>query len=502
MSNRVFDYLKNKFMKPININGKINVQNLSEQPLIISGQIEIQGQSCLLKYQPMISLIISIAALIISVSIPLYILPQLNEEITHQNTLDYLLTQLPTAQNYENELQYKDAISIYENCLARITKQDYQEQYAQIHMLLGQDYSLLSDEENKIQNLQRSINSNDLALDIYTYDEFPIENSVINQIQGANYLTLAEFISPKENLEKSIEFYKSAENGITEIAENKTVQGRVRVFSPVNGLVYLTPEEFRSKKFRFRPLYLTPRLLVYTDLGLADAYHDLAIITKNSSYSNESLEYLNETYAIPTAFTLDCNAPPISDEKNSSAYALVKIHEGRDIDGFENQINAYNEALNISLGINADRYAEIQQGLGTSYYEADPNNVTNIEQSIYHYKLALAYTNKNKPFKYGKILNKLGLSYTSLGSFQDREENFEKAKSAFNEYLTIYTFEYPIPFARTHRDLAVIYSYYGDVKNNRTNYQVAQDSFDIAKVNGFFHDYSTFDSFLSAYSLN
>jgi len=394
--------------------------------------------------------------------------------------------------------QYNAAIDIYQKCLEKVTIKDYSEQYARIHLQLGYNYGLLSEKENKIQNLQKSIDSFNEALKKFTFDNYPVEYVTGKHQLGWNYLDLSEFTNKQENLEKSIDAFSSSDKGLIEILENKQVLGHVRILD-FQGLGYVTQEEYNTKVPDFGVAYVSPANNVYTQLGLADAYHDLAVLTKNSSYYNKSQESLNNAYMTRVSF--DENALAISEKSDLSAYGVVKFHEGRDIEGFDNQIRAYEEALQIS-SLSTEKFAEIQYGMGTSYYQENPNNVTNIEKSIYHYKLALANTDKNHPFKYGKILNKLGISYASLGFFKDREENFEKAKNAFNTYLTIYTFEYPIPFAETHRDLAVLYSYYGNVKNNRTNYQIAQDSFDIAKVNDFFGNFSTYESFLNLYSLN
>jgi hypothetical protein len=444
-----------------------------------------------------ISLIVAIISLGCIIYLQVIIIPSLNSQISHQNTIDYLLTQLPIAQNYEQRGQYNEAISIYENCLGKITKKDYREEYAQINMLLGQDYGFLSEEENKIQNLQKSIDSYNLALEIYTFDNYPVENIIVIQSLGNNYRDISEFTNRFGYLEKAIELYKSSEKGLKEIYENKIVPGRVRVLGP-DGLVYLTPEEFNSKNYRFRPAYLKTSVYIYNEIDLADVYYDLSKLTKNSSYYNNSKESLDNAYMARISF--DVNSPSVSEKTDLDAYALVKIHEGRDSEGFDNQINAYNESLNvISPQTNKKLYAEIQNGIGTSYFLDNPNNITNIEKSIQHYKLALAYTDQNNPFEYAKILKLLGDSYADLGTYKDKKENFEKAKNAYNTYLTIYTSDYPIPFADTNRDIVILYTMLIDVKNNRTEYQIAQDAFDIAKANNMFQNHPNYESFLNYY---
>ncbi len=364
-------------------------------------------------------------------------------------------------------------------------------------MLIGQDYGLLSEEENKIQNLQKSIDSYNLALEIYTFDNYPVENIIIIQSLANNYRDISEFNNRFVYLEKAIELYKSSEKGLKEIYENKIVPSRVRVLGP-DGLVYLTPEEFNSKNYRFRPAYLKTSVYIYNEINLADVYYDFFKLTGNASYYNNSKESLDSAYDARISF--DDNSLPVSKKTDLNAYALVKIHEGRDSEGFGNQINAYNESLNfISPQTNKKLYSEIQTGIGTSYFLDNPNDITKIEKSIQHYKLALAYTDQNNPFEYAKISKLLGDSYADLGTYKDKKENFEKAKNAYNAYLTVYTSDYPIPFAETNRDIVILYTMLTDVKNNSTDYQIAQDSFDIAEANNMFQNYPDYESFLNYY---
>jgi hypothetical protein len=163
---------------------------------------------------------------------------------------------------------------------------------------------------------------------------------------------------------------------------------------------------------------------------------------------------------------------------------------------------AYNMALNIISPLSYEhkkRFAEIQKGIGFSYFQENPNNITNIEKSIQHYKLALAYTNSNHPFEYAKILKEIATSYADLATYKDKEENFEKAKIAYDDYFKIYTSDYPVPYAETKRDVVILYTMVGDVRNNKTNYETAQDAFDIAKANNMFEKYPDYESFLNFY---
>lgn len=450
----------------------------------------------------LLSLSVALLSLGVAISIPLYFLPNQTNEITHQNTIDFLKTQFPVAQNYDRREEFKDAIDVYQKCLDRVTIRDYREEYAVINMALGQDFGSLSEKENKIQNLQKSIDYFNEALKIFNFDNYPVEYVMCKQQLGANYLSMSEFIDKKGNLEKSIDAFTSTENGLKEIYDNKQVPGHVRIIDyDTNIIGYVTPEEFKTKEPNFAFLSVNPSNFIYTQVDLADAYHDLAVITKNSSYYNQSLESLNNAYMARISFKNE--SPSVLEKGDLNAYALVKIHEGRDIVGFNNQTRAYGEALVvISPQTNKELFAEIQNGMGTSYFEGDPNNITNIEKSIYHYKLALAYSDKNNPFEYAKILKKLGDSYSDLGTYKDREENFEKAKNAYDTYLTIYTSDYPVPFAETNRDMAILYTMLKDVKNNRTDYETAQNAFDIAHVNGMWNNFSDYESFLNFYYPN
>jgi len=51
--------------------------------------------------EPRWHFVIAFLSLCVAISIPLYFLPNLTKDMTHQNVIDYLKTQFPTAQNYE-----------------------------------------------------------------------------------------------------------------------------------------------------------------------------------------------------------------------------------------------------------------------------------------------------------------------------------------------------------------------------------------------------------------
>ena len=157
-----------------------------------------------------------------------YFLPNLTSQTSHQNTLDFLKTQVPAAQDYERRGQFNEAIDVYEKCLDRISIKEFREEYAFFNLVLGQDYGFLSEQENKNANLQNSIDAYKRALDIFNFDSYPIENIAINSGLGTDYLEMSEYINRQGNLENAILSFNKSEKGIQEVYENKQVPGHVR----------------------------------------------------------------------------------------------------------------------------------------------------------------------------------------------------------------------------------------------------------------------------------
>lgn len=450
-----------------------------------------------LKWIPIIQLIVTLISLFFIILIPVYYLPNLNQQFTHQNTVDYLKEQIRSGQNYEKVGQYKDAIEIYKKCLDKITDKEFPEEYAEINLQLGNDYSLLSKKENQIQNIQLAINSYNEAQQTtdFNFDNYPIENIVLNHNLGYNYLRMSEYSNSQINLEKAIIAFKISEKRIKEVYENKTVPGHVRIMD-FQGLGYATPDEIKTKNPYFGVAYLSPYTYIFNEVDLAHAYHDLAILSNNKTYYNYSRDSLNNAFNTRISFDSEI---PVSEKRDPFAYSFVLINYAEYVDGFDNQMYAYNEALQIiTPQTDKELFAEIQKGIGTSYVEENPNNITNIEKSIQHYKLALAYTDKNKQFEYAKILKKLAYSYSILATYKDKDENFENAKNTYDTFFSIYTSDYPIAYADAKADIVVLYTTVKDVKNNKTDYKTAQDAFDIAKANNMFKKYPDYDSFLNS----
>ncbi len=448
-----------------------------------------------LKWIPIYQLIIALFSLCFIIAIPLYFLPNLNQQFTHQNTVNFLKPQMRLGQTYYFAGQTEESIEVYKNCLERITDKEYPEEYAEIKLALGSDYLVLSQKENKEQNLQLAIDSYNEAQKIIDFDHYPIEYIQMNLNLGDIYLQRSEYLEPQINLEKAIDALKKSESGIKDVYENKNVPNHVRILTS-EGLGYATLEEFNTKEPDFGISYLSPSRFILNEVNLGHVYHDLAILTNNKSYYNDSLDSLNKAFMAPTSFY--DNSMSVSDKVDLAAYAFVQMNYAECVEGFTNQINAYNDSLLIITPQNSqEQFARIHKGIGISYFKEDPNNITNIETSIEHYKLALAYTNQNNQYEHAIILKNLGDSYGDLAFFKDKEENFAKAKNAYDKFLTIYNSDYPLFYAEVKRNNAILYTSLSDVKNNKTDYETAKDAFNIAKANGFFWQFPNYESYLN-----
>ena len=68
--------------------------------------------------------------------------------------------------------------------------------------------------------------------------------------------------------------------------------------------------------------------------------------------------------AFSARVSLDNNSFPVSEKSDPFAYALVMLHYAMTVDGFDKQINAYNNSLQIiTPQTNKIQYAMIQQGI-------------------------------------------------------------------------------------------------------------------------------------------
>ena len=270
---------------------------------------------------------------------------------------------------------------------------------------------------NRMLNLELAITAHQLALKVFTREDFP-EDWAMKQNNLANAYRDRIRGDRAENLEQAISACNLA----------------LQVF---------TREDF-------------PEDWAGTQNNLANAYHD-----RIRGDQAENLEQAINAYNLALqVYTREDFPERWAMTQNNLAAAYGDRIRGNRAENLEQAINAYNLALQVYTREDfPEKWAMTQNNLANAYSDRiRGDRAENLEQAINGYNLALQVrTNKDFSQDWAATQNNLAIAYK--GRIRgDRAENLEQAINACKLAFQVYTREaFPADWARTLHNLANAY---------------------------------------------
>ncbi len=221
---------------------------------------------------------------------------------------------------------------------------------------------------------------------------------------------------------------------------------------------------YKKKAFRIRL-----KLLGEEHLDVAKSYNAIGSVYQSLDLYQKSLKYYHKAVKILNKFCSE-DHPDVAKCYNNIGVA----HDS--LGNFQEAIGYHEKALNIRIRIFGEGHPEVAQSynnLGTAYDSIIDNNSQQFKSNkdkslIYHnnaLKIRLKIYGENHP-DVAYSYNNIGVVYSSLGSFKETLENFEKA---LNIRLEVH--------GRTHPDVAKSYNNIGGVFCAQGKAQEALDAY-------------------------
>jgi len=357
--------------------------------------------------------------------------------------------QTAEALKFENSGNYQEAINTYNDLLKNWPPLLFDYQYGMIQLNLSRNYDHLADFGTGQENyLELSRDSLKQALTVFSPTRYPDKYVAIEENLGIIYQKLSEHRNRQENVQNSLNSFNLAYNALYG-------KGDINDYATF-----------------------------YMNLGI--------------TYENRGFYENNESDIQKARECFQKGLKYINIDNNPELYAKIQTNYGQVAGSFDDSLYAYREALKV---YNPEKYpfeyALLQQNLGASYLndfietgsKEYPPNTTSLDIALSHLKNTHDYfTFDKRPIDYAKIKKIEGLVYVNLGLSKDREKNFILAKNAYTESLKVRNpIDFPREYAMTNADVAFLYLYLGDVKNNSEDRAAADEAFNKA-LTGFSSD--------------
>ena len=308
------------------------------------------------------------------------------------------------------------AITGYEVALLVYTREDFPTQWANVQNNLAVAYRNRI-KEDKAENLEQAIACYEQALLVRTQSDFPVQWAATQNSLGIAYSDRIKK-DKAENLEQAIACYQQA-------------------------LLVRTQSDF-------------PVQWATTQNNLGNAYSDRIKEDKAENlekaiacYQQALLVYTREDFPVQWAAT----------QNNLGAAYRDRIKEDK-AENLEQAIACYEQALLVYTQSDFPLdWAATQNNLGAAYCDRiKEDKAENLEQAIACYKKALLVrTQWDFPLDWAMTQNNLGNAYRDRIK-EDKAENLEKAIACYQQALLVRTqSDFPLDWAMTQNNLGIAY---------------------------------------------
>jgi len=362
-------------------------------------------------------------------------------EVSQKHSIEWAMVQMNLGNIYCHRKgniveNLNQAIRYYNNALSILSKEEYCEEWANVHMNLAATYYKLGTlgHSESAENFEKAIDYAKNALEIYDDpDTYPVkwaglqhnlgviysdrrkENPANNIESAINYLEQALTVRTKEKF--SYDWADTSKNlgGIYNQRKRGDKQANLR-----KGIVYCEQalEVFTLEKY--------PVAWAETEHNLGTLYKNLAIcLEHNTEYYQKAISCLKETEKV---FRLQTKAWSMVQFELGTCYKNLGVFSQQDrAENLAKSIECYQGALAVtSSETEPFNWAEITNSLGNVYQHNEE-----YQKAIQCYQDTLQlHTPKGFPLDYIKTKYNLGNTYT-------KAEDFNNAFACYQEAINI-----------------------------------------------------------------
>ncbi|NER91839.1 MAG: CHAT domain-containing protein [Moorea sp. SIO3A2] len=353
------------------------------------------------------------------------------------------------------------AITGYEVALTLYTREDFPFDWGLTQRNLGNAYFNRITGQ-KAENLEIAIACYQLALEVHTHEAFPVEWAKIQYNLGLAYSNRITG-QKSQNLEEAIACYKLAEVRTREAFPEDWANTQFRL-----GLAYrnrIKGEKAENieeaiacyqEALRVRTFEAFPIDWAMTQYNLGNAYGD-RIKGEKAENIEDAIAYYQEALRVRT---FEAFPEKWANTQNNLGNAHSNRIKGEKAENIEDAIACYQEALRVHT-FEAFTYdwASTQNNLGNAYRDRiKGEKAQNIEDAIACYQEALrVHTFEAFTYDWARTQNNLGNAYGDRIK-GEKAQNIEDAIACYQEALRVRTFEaFPIDWAMTQYNLGNAY---------------------------------------------
>ncbi|WP_287357623.1 CHAT domain-containing protein [Moorena sp. SIO3B2] len=354
------------------------------------------------------------------------------------------------------------AITGYEVALTLYTREDFPFDWGLTQRNLGNAYFNRITGQ-KAENLEIAIACYQLALEVHTHEAFPVEWAKIQYNLGLAYSNRITG-QKSQNLEEAIACYKLAEVRTREAFPEDWANTQFRL-----GLAYrnrIKGEKAENieeaiacyqEALRVRTFEAFPIDWAMTQYNLGNAYGD-RIKGEKAENIEDAIAYYQEALRVRT---FEAFPEKWANTQNNLGNAHSNRIKGEKAENIEDAIACYQEALRVrTFEAFPEKWADTKNNLGNAYgHRIIGEKAQNIEQAIACYQEALRVrTFEAFPEKWADTKNNLGNAYGDRIK-GEKAKNIEEALVCYQEALRVYTFEaFPEKWAITQNNLGIAYA--------------------------------------------
>lgn len=372
------------------------------------------------------------------------------------------------------------------------TEDNKRYKYAMTKNNLGLSYCNLSRIEDTLSNLNKSIKSYKEILNVFVYEEFPVDYAMTQNNLGNAYCGLAIIKNTADNLKRAIGAYDEAlkvrtlEEFPTDYATTQNnLGGAYWILSKIEEMEKNLNRAIKvyKKALKVRTLEEFPIDYATTQNNLGVAYKDLAKIKDTAENLKKAIRAYEKALNVYTIDEFPIDYAMTQNNLGNVYGDLAKIENTTE--NIRRSIGSFGEALKVrTIEKFPIYYAQTQNNLGIAYKNLAKSEDTtkNLKKSIGAYREALKVrTLEEFPIDYAQTQNNLGNVYGDLAKIENTTENTKKAIRALNKALDVYTInEFPMYYAGTQNNLGVCYNKLAKVEETSKNLKKAIKAYEEA----------------------
>jgi len=377
----------------------------------------------------------------------------------------------------------KEAIQNINLALEVFTYENSPLDFANLNIDLGNAYHILAEYENKEENSLNSIKAYEHTLRVFKQDMYFIDYIITQANIGNAYQTLAEINNPLTNSMKAI---KVLSNILNEIPEKQFTSYYIKIKNNL-GNAYQTLANFKDPVNNFRSAIITYQDAIDSlvkheyplDYGklahnIGICFSQLAEILNPIENSEKAIKYLNESLFIykkvnsVTSYARVCFDLGIVQRKLADLLKS-KNHYMKAISSFEDSLKIFN------IDSFPNDYGKILINLGSTFLSLAEleENKGNIILAINSINSAIEILDVEKDsFVYAQGLNNLGNAYMALVEIDESSTNLIKAIESYMNALNIFNLKESIlDSAMVQMNLGNAYNALSEIQNEKENLQ-------------------------------